>query len=104
MSAPGRIWIDHHGGNWSPVPGGTQEHEYTRADLVPTAPKVKALVWVELARGLFGATTPFGCYHVWEGHYQAPCDKMGQPALDPRSEAQADYEARILAALEGGDA
>lgn len=34
MSAPERIWIDSWGGNWSPVSGGTQEHEYVRADTV----------------------------------------------------------------------
>lgn len=26
--APKRIWINEHGGNWSPVPGGTQEVQY----------------------------------------------------------------------------
>lgn len=36
--APERIWIDACGGNWSPVSGGTQGHEYIRAD------KVDALV------------------------------------------------------------
>ena len=44
MSAPERIWIDHHGGNWSPRSGGTQEHEYVRADLVEAAVK-RALEW-----------------------------------------------------------
>ena len=33
--APERIWVDEHGGNWSPVDGGTQRHKYLRADLVP---------------------------------------------------------------------
>jgi hypothetical protein len=32
---PDRIWIDPHGGNWSGREGGTQEVEYTRADLAP---------------------------------------------------------------------
>lgn len=31
--APERIWIDRHGGNWSPCSGGTQDVEYVRADL-----------------------------------------------------------------------
>lgn len=32
--APDKIWICPFGGNWSPVAGGTQTHEYVKADRI----------------------------------------------------------------------
>ncbi|HBD90228.1 MAG: hypothetical protein A2092_15770 [Rhodobacteraceae bacterium GWE1_64_9] len=37
MKTPERIWIDEHGGHWSPVSGGTQQREYMPADLLTAA-------------------------------------------------------------------
>jgi hypothetical protein len=47
--APDRIWIDEHGGNWSPVSGGTQENEYTRADLHTAAMERAYIAGLEAA-------------------------------------------------------
>ena len=46
MTGPDRIWIDRHGGNWSPVDGGTQDVEYTRRDpaVLAALPEVQALI------------------------------------------------------------
>jgi hypothetical protein len=52
---PERIWIDPHGGNWSGREGGTQEVEYTRADLTPDplrAVKIKLLEWEDADEGM----------------------------------------------------
>jgi len=112
--APERIWVSETPGqNW-PYPEERRgawttnvgQHgnqvEYIRADLCRAEPqgwKIKPLEFVEIARGLFAASTPFGLYHVWEGHYQAPCDRMGQPSNNPKADAQEDYENRIRSVL-----
>ena len=46
MTGPDRIWIDRHGGNWSPVDGGTQDVEYIRRDpaVLAALPEVQALI------------------------------------------------------------
>lgn len=46
MTGPDRIWIDRHGGNWSPVDGGTQDVEYIRRDpaVLAALPEVQAMV------------------------------------------------------------
>jgi len=46
MTGPDRIWIDRHGGNWSPVDGGTQDIEYIRRDpaVLAALPEVQALI------------------------------------------------------------
>jgi len=46
MTGPDRIWIDRHGGNWSPVDGGTQDVEYIRRDpaVLASLPEVQALI------------------------------------------------------------
>ena len=46
MTGPDRIWIDRHGGNWSPVDGGTQDVEYVRRDpaVLAALPEVQALI------------------------------------------------------------
>lgn len=41
MTGPDRILIDRHGGNWSPVDGGTQDVEYIRR--LPRRPHPAAL-------------------------------------------------------------
>jgi hypothetical protein len=44
--APKRIWIDKHGGNWSPSAGGTQDVEYIldTPEALAEAPEVQALI------------------------------------------------------------
>lgn len=46
MTGPDRIWIDRHGGNWSPMDGGTQDIEYIRRDpaVIAALPEVRALI------------------------------------------------------------
>ena len=46
MTGPDRIWIDRHGGNWSPMDGGTQDIEYIRRDpaVLAALPEVQALI------------------------------------------------------------
>ena len=46
MTGPDRIWIDRHGGNWSPVDGGTQDVEYIRRDpaVLAALPEVQAMI------------------------------------------------------------
>ena len=46
MTGRDRIWIDRHGGNWSPVDGGTQDVEYIRRDpaVLAALPEVQALI------------------------------------------------------------
>ena len=46
MTGPDRIWIDRHGGNWSPVDGGTQDIEYIRRDpaVLAALPEVQAMI------------------------------------------------------------
>ena len=50
--APERIWVDEHGGNWSPVDGGTQRHKYLRADLVPALLAADRAAVIEAARAM----------------------------------------------------
>ncbi len=116
-NAPERIWLDWPDANRGGIvynepperdtqPGQT---EYIRADLCQ--PKVKPLVWVD--RGYewaWWADTVFG-----KGAYQIRCedgigyllDLDGVTLVDPhgtleaaQAAAQADYTARILAALD----
>lgn len=85
----------------------------TRADLAPAAPKVKALEWKwqRDPRDMSEARTTIGSWTIWEidgsGYCHGPNDTSGKwckGGLDgAKAAAQADYEARILAALEGGD-
>ena len=46
MTGPDRIWIDRHGGNWSPMDGGTQDIEYIRRDpaVLAALPEVQAMI------------------------------------------------------------
>ena len=50
--APERIWIDAWGGKWSPVAGGTQLHEYIRADKVRALIDADTLLLLDAYRGL----------------------------------------------------
>ena len=66
MTGPDRIWIDRHGGNWSPVDGGTQDVEYIRRDpaVLAALPEVQAMIaaayevaaTLEFSRVLAGCT------------------------------------------------
>lgn len=72
------------------------QHEWnTRA-----APKVKSLKWEPWDCGLYKANSEFGVYHIWSGYWRAPDFRGGCSAKDPKAGAQADYERRILGALE----
>jgi len=52
MTGSDRIWIDRHGGNWSPVDGGTQDVEYVRRDPAVLAALPEFLALLE-ASGVF---------------------------------------------------
>lgn len=62
--------------------------------------RVKALEWGSWAHGNAIAECIFGVYCIWDGHYRPPGQQGGIPSADPKAAAQADFEARILAALE----
>ena len=118
MTAPERIWIDAWGGNWSPQAGGTQGIEYIRADLAAVQPaqvRVKPLVWHNFDAWTHWAEAVCGTYHVeerngwWQAelrvgglvHFVTKTDDTLQAELEAaKAAAQADYEARILAAIE----
>lgn len=73
MKTPERIWIDEHGGNWSPVGGGTQQREYTPADLLTAAQAEIARLTAELEDWKAAATRhhPNPADHrYWEGRYR----------------------------------
>ena len=91
-----------------------------RADLAPAAPKVKALVWQDFdgqgakASGFYQANYLIALWRG-KGKFEVSMSYPGyQTGFDgerwhdtieaAKAAAQADYEARILAALEGGDA
>jgi hypothetical protein len=61
---------------------------------------VKPLEWEPWALGLSGAASIFGTYHTWAGHWRGPKMQAGQFAANPEAAAQADYQSRILAALD----
>jgi len=62
--------------------------------------EVKKLVWEPWIYGDAMAPSAFGHYHVWDGYWRAPGETGGKLADDPKSAAQADYTARILAAIQ----
>lgn len=79
-------------------------------------PRVKKLVWEKRKGDLYLADTPFGLYCVEkfaaidgeEEGWHAYIESEGPPydydtAEEAKVGAQADYESRILSALEGGD-
>lgn len=74
MTGPDRIWIDRHGGNWSPVDGGTQDVEYTRRDPAALAalPEVQAMIaaaYEAAAKFLTDTVAEWSC-----GHDARHCD------------------------------
>ena len=74
MTGPDRIWIDRHGGNWSPVDGGTQDVEYIRRDpaVLAALPEVQALIaaaYDVAAKFLTDTVAEWSC-----GHDARHCD------------------------------
>ena len=93
MTGPDRIWIDRHGGNWSPVDGGTQDVEYTRRDpaVLAALPEVQAMI----AAAYEAAERNLRAYCVSqvfkETLTEQLCSAIGTPA---------DATARILATIQ----
>lgn len=109
--SPDRIWLLPHDGEqrcWAdePDPSGSGEDgdatEYVRADIAEhrraQPVRVKALEWEEYNPGCFRAYTEFGTYWVGEGQWSFDHDEDWRKG--DASDAQADYERRILSALE----
>jgi len=66
--------------------------------------KVKPLVWQAIGDDVtYRADSILGFWTRWEGHYLAPEMYGGRAAENPEVAAQADYEARILSAIEAVD-
>ena len=61
---------------------------------------VKLLVWGEVNPGVFVAESSLGVWSRFDGHYMRPDASGGIASDNPEAAAQADYEARILAALD----
>lgn len=61
---------------------------------------VKPLEWKPWKFGQSEAASCFGPYHTWGGHWRGPGMEAGRFAIDPEAAAEADYTARILAALD----
>lgn len=72
----------------------------TPAELTARGVRVKPLEWGPWEHGNAIANSIFGVYCIWDGYWRPPGQQGGTPSPDPQSAAQADYEARILAALE----
>ena len=115
--APERIWADRGPcGGWvfrsERMPDS--QHEYTRADLAATV-RVKPLVWrhrtdISYLHEAKGADEWYRNIREDDGQYILEGDFTGNvaerifPTLEAaKAAAQADYEARILAALERSD-
>lgn len=121
MTAPERIWAwawqTMPMGQWGVNPSPSSV-EYIRADLaaVPAQVRVKPLVWEvfqskyegrqHYGRGVFGhwygvsrqKSVAWNCFHFIDGRR---VDLGTHPTIDAaKVAAQADYEARILAAIE----
>ncbi len=112
----GRTWCDHNA--WEGEPD-CQPVEYVRADLCRPAVRVKPLEWV--GRGTWSnqpcyhADSAFGWLmivdHTTHGNgfrvyppWEEPAHSETYPSLEAaKAAAHADYEARVLAAIEGGD-
>lgn len=104
------VWVDRYTAD-DPIAAWNR-----RADLV-AAPSVtvKPLEWADLGDGTFRAllpiigsirVEPYGCCDWWEVLWSMPgqCDKLIPDVFDSpddaKAAAQADYEARILAAIQ----
>jgi hypothetical protein len=64
------------------------------------AVKVRELVWKPWSGGVSQADSAFGVYHTWSGHYRPPGWIGGIASESPENDAQQEYAARILAAIE----
>lgn len=101
----GRITVE-----WDRVPKGQRKKWIDLASVAINAAldkaearKVKALVWEPWEHGDFRAESIFGFYHIWGGGlWRAPNHLGGVWSDNPKAAAQADYETRILSALEAG--
>ena len=112
--APERIWAwawngEARRGQWhtSQINDGV---EYIRADL--SRPKVKPLEWDDWSephKYWYYSETSFGRYSIRQAFFQESCFVVVTPTElrisentleDAKAAAQADYERRILAALE----
>lgn len=109
---PERIWVDRYN-YWANPTHKDEKTEYIRADLAPDplgAVKVKPLVWAQiestLPRVVFKAKTMLGSYVAWpDGRWKlhgrnAGFQTIGETLETAKAAAQADYEQRILSALE----
>jgi hypothetical protein len=63
-------------------------------------PMIKPLVWEPWSFGRHQAKSVFGTYHTWDGHWRPPEGGPGRKVNDPQAAVQADYAARITAALD----
>jgi hypothetical protein len=83
----------------------TSDFRHEAHDAIAALPaqgvRVKPLVWEPWNLGISQAASVFGTYHTWGGYWRAPNMGRGQEADDPEAAAQADFAARILAALAG---
>lgn len=105
MTAPERIWL---GKWWSVAPTKTSEDdaEYVRADLaaVPAQVRVKPLVWDEgdepdeWRSGPYDVWCELGNFQVY--HWSIVKGDPHETAEAAKAAAQADYDARIFAAIE----
>lgn len=98
MSNPEDQWIEDCK-NACPYCGGSGHKDDIRADLTRQAPKVKALEWRN-SYGVLRAETAFGDYIVTGNILRIGPMSCEMVSEDPKAAAQADYERRILSALE----
>jgi len=75
----------------------------TPAELTARGVRVKPLEWTPWEYGRALAESTFGRYAIWDGHYRPPEAYGGIRSDNPEAAAQADYEARICAALTTGE-
>lgn len=124
MKAPERIWaVPSLGGDWTDFAGmwwpedtGIEpQAEYVRADLAqaPAPVRVKALQWIEIEDDdcdfeAFASGLRYWIVSVTDHQHTVKCNtyEIGDclTVEKAKAAAQADYEARILAALEAPDA
>lgn len=111
MSNPEDQWIEDCK-NACPYCGGSGHKDDVRADITRQAPKVKALKWVECPSAIKGKPSDFRAefYSFWwvvseNGSLTFSGDtslryKKFDTIEDAKAAAQADYDRRILSALE----
>ena len=77
----------------------TADHTAALDAMISRAREVKPLVWGPWEHGNAIAESILGTYCVWDGYWRPPRQQGGIPDADPYAAAQADYTARIHAAL-----